>query len=219
MRIFKYLCKTILRVVFLNLVGLMPLAAQSIAFGIKAGAPITDGFVVNDNASNLTNYTFNTQRYTVGPTFEVGLPYHLTFETDALYKRLRYVSFPFGFDSFRGTTNATSWEFPLLIKRYFNTSLHPYGSAGVSIRSISGARTFFTNDQFQTTEAPLELADKRSTGFTTGGGIDLALRRIHFQPEIRYTRWGQANFSSPNGVLSSNLNSIDVLLGVTFRKE
>jgi opacity protein-like surface antigen len=219
MRIFKYFCRTVLRVVFLNLVGLMPVAAQSIAFGIKAGAPITDGFVVNDHASDLTNYSFNTQRYTFGPTFEVSLPYHLTFEADALYKRLRYVSYPFGFDSFRGTTNATSWEFPLLIKHYFKAPLHPYGSGGVSFRNITGAHTLFTNDQFQTTEEPMELTAKTTAGFTTGGGIDLAVGRIHFQPEIRYTRWGQANFSSSNGVLGSNLNSIDVLIGLTFHKE
>jgi len=215
----KYVCPTVLRVVLLNLVGLMPVVAQSIAFGIKAGAPITDGFVVDDHASNLTNYSFNTQRYILGPTFEISLPYHLTVEADALYRRLRYVSYPFGFDSFRGTTSATSWEFPVLIKRYFSTALHPYGNAGVSFRNITSAQTLFTNGQFQTTQEPLELTAKTTAGFTTGGGIDLALGRIHFQPEIRYTRWGQANFSSPNGVLRSNLNSVDALIGVTFRKE
>ena len=43
--------------------------------------------------------------------------------------------------------------------------------------------------------------------------------RFTFQPEIRYTHRGKANFSSSNGVLGSNLNCVDVLVGVTFRKE
>src|SRR5262245_32569904 len=120
MRISHYLCKVTLRVVLLNVLWVTPLAAQSIAFGIRGGAPVTDTFVVDEQASDV-NYSFDTQRYTFGPTFEVGLPYHFTLEGDALYRRLRYVSYPFGFTSFRGTTNATAWDFPILIKRYLNT--------------------------------------------------------------------------------------------------
>jgi opacity protein-like surface antigen len=219
MRIFRHLCKIVSRAVLLNTVALMPVAGQTVDFGIKAGAPITDAFVVKDQAWDLTNYTFNTQRYTFGPTFEFRLPYRFSFEVDGLYKRLRYISYPFGFDSFRGTTTANSWEFPLLIKRYFNTTLHPYGNAGVSFRRISGGNTVFTNGEFQSTEEPLEITSKNNTGFVAGAGVDFAKGRIHFQPEIRYTRWGKANFSSSNGVLRSNLNSVDVLVGVTFRKD
>ena len=150
----------------------MPVAAQTIDFGIKAGVPVTDPFVVNDQASGLTNYTLKTQRYTFGPTLELHLPYSLAVEGDALYKPLRYVSYPFGFDSFSGTTTAESWEFPVLVKRYFGTGLHPYGDAGVSVRQIRGGRTIFTNGQFQTTqEPPFELTSNRSIGFVFGGGL------------------------------------------------
>jgi opacity protein-like surface antigen len=140
-------------------------------------------------------------------------------EVDGLYKRLRYVSYPFGFDSFQGTTAVDSWEFPLLIKRYLNTTLHPYATGGLSWRLISGANTTFTNGQFLDTQEPLELTSRTTTGIAAGAGIDFAKGSIHFQPEVRYTRWTKANISSPNGVLGSRLNSIDVLIGVTFRKE
>jgi opacity protein-like surface antigen len=213
-----HILKIILGTALVNAFGLLPVAAQTIAFGIKAGAPINNAFVVNDQTSDLTNYTFTTQRYTFGPTFEVGLPYRFALEVDALYKRLRYISYPFGFDSFSGTTTANSWEFPLLIKRYFKTKLHPYGNAGVSFRRVSGS-TIFTNGEFQSTEEPSEITSKQNTGFVAGGGVDFAKGRIHFQPEIRYTRWVKANFSSSNSALGSNLNSVDVLVGVTFRKE
>ena len=103
MRFFEHVCKIILGAALLSAVGRMPVAAQTIDFGIKAGVPVTDPFVVNDQASGLTNYIFKTQRYTFGPTLELHLPYSLAVEGDALYKPLRYVSYPFGFDSFSGT--------------------------------------------------------------------------------------------------------------------
>jgi opacity protein-like surface antigen len=196
----------------------LPATAQSIAFGVKAGVPVTDSFVLNNQPITLSTYKFDTQRYTVGPTFQLGLPHNLVFEADALYKRLTYTSFPFGFDTFRATTTASSWEFPLLVKRYFlEGPVHPYGDLGLSIRRVN-ATTDLTNGLFQSTQQPLELAQAWSTGFAAGGGVDVGFGRIHLLPEVRYTRWRRENFSSPDAVLGSNLNSIDVLLGVTFRK-
>ena len=197
----------------------LPVVAQTVSIGIKAGVPVTDAFVLNNQASVLNNYTFNTQRYTIGPTFELRLPHDLAFETDALYKHLTYASNPFGFDTFRATTTATSWEFPLLVKRYFlREPFHPYGDLGVSFRHAGGS-THFTNDVFQSTQEPLELLHPWNTGFAAGGGAGIGIGRlIHVLPEIRYTRWGRENFISSNGVLGSNLNSVDLLIGVTFGK-
>jgi opacity protein-like surface antigen len=192
MRTLKHTCRILLRAVLLNAFGMGPVAGQTIAFGIKAGAPVNDAFVLNDQVSDLTNYSFSTQRYTFGPTVEVGLPYGFTFEGDALYKRLRYVSYPFGFDSFRATTTAGSWEFHSLMKRYFKIALHPYGNAGVAIRHVSGS-TNFTNGEFQSTEEPFETVSETTIGFTAGAGVDFRKGPIHFQPEIRYTRWEREN--------------------------
>jgi opacity protein-like surface antigen len=219
MRIRTHVCRIIIHVALVNAARVMPVAAQTITFGIKVGAPIVEPFVLNDHTSDLNNYTFSTKRYTFGPTVEVSLLYHLSFEGDSLYKRLNYVSYPFGFDSFQATTSADSWEFPLLIKRYFNIGLHPYASGGLSIRHIAGGSTNFTNGEFQSTGEPWEIVARTTIGFAASGGVDLRKGPIHFQPEIRYTHWDKANFRSSNGVLGSNLNSIDVLIGVVFRKE
>ena len=70
----------------------VPAAAQSLSFGVKGGTPITDPFVLTTSPSSLNNYSFTKERYTVGPTFEIGLPFNLAFEADALYRRLDYVS-------------------------------------------------------------------------------------------------------------------------------
>ena len=180
-------CRIIFHVALLNAAGLIPVAAQTITFGIKAGVPITEPFVLNDQTSDLNNYTLSTQRYTFGPTVEVSLPYNFSLEGNALYKRLRYVSYPFGFDSFQATTTAVSWEFPLLIKRYFNVGFHPYGSAGPSIRHIAGGSTNFTNGEFESTGEPWEIVSRTTIGFAASDEVDLRKGPIHFQPEIRYT--------------------------------
>jgi opacity protein-like surface antigen len=192
--------------------------AQRTAIGIKGGLPITDLFQLNNSASSLSNFTLNTPRYTVGPTFELRLPYSLAVEADGLYRRLTYVSNPFGFDTFRAATTANSWEFPVLLKRHlFQAPIHPFGDLGVSLRRVSGS-TNFTNDSFQSTQEPLELIHRWSSGFVAGGGADLRFGVIHVQPEIRYTRWLRENFSSGSGAFKSNLNTTDFLLGVTFNK-
>ena len=36
------------------------------------------------------------------------------------------------------------------------------------------------------------------------------------EPEIRYTRWGAQHFFDVNGLLHSNVNQGEFLLGITF---
>jgi opacity protein-like surface antigen len=201
------------------LLAVMPAAAQSLTFGVKLGVPVTDTFILNNGASSINNYTFDTLRYTVGPTVELGLPLGLTLETDALYKRLRYDSYPFGFDTFRAETTADSWEFPFLLKRRLpRVPLHPHGSLGVSLRHVSGS-TYYTNGEFQSTQEIQELVNTWSTGFAVGGGTEITTGMIHLTPEIRYTRWATEYFRSPNAVLASNRDAVDFLIGVTFHKK
>src|SRR5262245_5023522 len=183
-RIWKFFCGATLGLAILSSLGTGRADAQAIAFGIKAASPISDSFVLNNGGSALNNFTFNTLRYGGGPTFEVGLPFNVAFETDALYKRLTYASNPFGFDTFRATTTANSWEFPLLLKRHlFNSPFHPYGDVGVSLRRVSGS-TNFTNGVFQSTQQPMELVHTWSTGLAAGGGSDIGIGTIHVMPEI-----------------------------------
>ena len=210
--------KSVARVMLL--VGLMDAAAmaQTVSFGGKVGLPISDAFSLNGQASLVNNYTADTRRFTAGPSVEVVLPSRLSIEADALYRRLSYASNPFGFDTFRATTTGNSWEFPVLIKRDVSSvALHPYGALGVSFRRVEGTTTL-SNGTIQSTQDPLELVRRWSTGFVAGGGVQLPLGPIRFLPEIRYTRWANENFSAPSGVLNSNLNAVDFLVGVLFHK-
>ncbi len=213
----RYLRQTVLQITALTVLA-FPAVGQDLSFGVKAGVLVTDPFVLSSSQSSLNNYSFTTQRYTVGPTVELGLPYKLFFEADALYKHLNYVSHPFGFNTFQATTRANSWEFPVLVKRYLlGETIRPFGDVGVSFRHVGGSTTF-SNGTFQATQEPPELGRSWSTGFVAGGGVDLAYGPVHVSPEVRYTRWTKENFTSSNGVLGSNLNSVDILIGLTFQK-
>jgi len=211
--------KSIFCFLIVNAIGTAPLAAQSFSFGVKGGATATDAFVANNQASNPANYSDKTPRYTVGPVFELHLPHDFSFEAEALYQQLRYEYYPFGFQTFRGITTANAWEFPLLAKRYIDTGIHPFIDGGVTFSHVSGSSTTFTNGVFQYTAPAADLSSRKNHGFTVGAGLDYQKGPIHFQPEIRYTRWQNINFQSADGMLSSNQNSIELLFGLTFRKE
>src|SRR5215831_6011172 len=135
----------------------VPAAAQNLSFGVKAGVPVTDPFILGTPTPSINTYTFTTRRYTIGPTFELGLPYKLSFVADALYKQLHYTSNPFGFSTFSATTTASSWEFPLLVKdHFFSGPFRPYGDAGFTFRHVGGS-TAYSIGTLQATQDPVEL--------------------------------------------------------------
>lgn len=47
-------------------------------------------------------------------------------------------------------------------------------------------------------------------------GVDIHALILHLSPEIRYTRWSSQHFLATNGLLESNQNQAEVLLGITF---
>src|SRR5437763_1724058 len=149
----KYVRNTVLRLTILIMLGI-PAAAQTLSVGIKGGTPATDTFVVSNPFGSISNYVPSRTRYTIGPTFELGLPFNLAFEADGLYKRLHYTSNPFGFATFQGATSANSWEFPLLLKaRLLTGMIRPFGDGGVSFRHVGGS-TSFSNSALQITQDP-----------------------------------------------------------------
>src|ERR1044072_9609446 len=102
-----------MRSFFLLLVGAAGLFAQPITFGIKGGVPFTD--FTDAVSSGTFNYTSNTQRYIVGPTAELRLPFGLRVEFDVLYRRFNYNSFiGGGAGRTSSSTSGNGGELPLL---------------------------------------------------------------------------------------------------------
>jgi hypothetical protein len=66
------------------------------------------------------------------------------------------------------------------------------------------------------TSSPAELANTTTRGFVLAGGVDVKALVIHVAPEVRYTRWGARQFIDPAGLINSNQNQAEFLVGITF---
>jgi hypothetical protein len=205
------------------LLFLVPCAfAAPFSFGIKGGVPLTD-FFNTVNSGNFP-YTSTTNRYAIGATAELHLPFSLSVEFDALYRHYNYYSPGFqsnppvvqlqnGYESASGG----AWEFPLLGKyRFRGTLVRPFVDAGVAWDTLSGLGALVCAINCGNTSNPPSLLNSTVTGFVMGGGVDIHALLLHVSPEFRYTRWGAQHFLSPTGALESNQNQAEFLLGITF---
>jgi hypothetical protein len=192
--------------------------AQPISAGLKLGVPLTDFFNTVQNVSaSVPN------RYIVGGTAELRLPAGLSIEGDVLYRHLNYTDRIFTSPALTSTdrTTASSWEFPLLLKfKLPSRIVRPYVDAGVAWDTLSGISDTITQivtptSSTSNTSKPSSLANNTVMGFVIGGGIDVHALVIHISPEIRYTRWADPHFTL-NGVLNSNQNQAEFLVGITF---
>lgn len=169
----------------------VPGYSQFFSLGVKAGVPLTDA--VHGVSDGTTSVFTDTSRWIVGPTAEVRLPFRLSFEVDALYRRQNYTlsgaNFAQGFA-------ANDWQFPFLGKYSFGEgALRPFVDAGVTYRHVSSG------------------IDPNTAGFTLGGGVTLKALFIRLSPEIRYTRFSGVNESGP---IVRAQNQADFLVGFTF---
>jgi hypothetical protein len=170
---------------------------------VKVGLPLTD-FV--NTVSGATSTTTN--RYLVGPTAELHLPFGLGVEIDAIYRHFDYQNIVGSTTTaITHTNSAGDWEFPLLLKYRFPARIaRPYVDAGIAWDRLSGLTTSASN---------LAPAKNTTTGAVVGFGVDVHLLVIHVLPEFRYTRWTSDHFNIAN-VLSSNQNQAEVMVGITF---
>ena len=198
-------------------------SAQPFSYGIKGGLPMNDFLETVRTGSGSASTTTN--RYIVGPTAELRLPFGLGVEADILFRHFNYSSSgTFGalVGNFSSATTANAWEFPLLAKyRFKGKVVHPFVDAGVSWDKLSGLTQTATNlvnrvSSTTTTGNPSELSKSTTRGFVMGGGIDVKVLILHVSPEVRFTRWGDKHFIDPVGLLHSNLSQAEFLVGFTF---
>jgi opacity protein-like surface antigen len=204
----------IMRSLFLLFLGVGTAFCQGpFSFGVRLGVPVTDAF----NTVESSNYTFNTttDRYIVGPTAELHLPFGFGLEVDALYRHLSYTGTGLVGSITSSSVNSGDWEFPLLVKYRFPTKLvRPYIDGGVAWDKLFGL-TDSVKDSIAN-QSPTVVNQNTTAGFVLGAGIDIHIIKIHVMPELRYTRWGSAQFSDPSGLLHSTQNQAEFLVGITF---
>jgi opacity protein-like surface antigen len=217
-----------MRPLLLLLLIATPACSQLFSFGVKGGVPLTDfvNAASGTNPAGFVDFATHTNRYIIGATGELHLPFGLSVEADVLYRHINYQESAMGVDTFTGSsTSGNAWEFPLLGKyRFLRTKLvRPYVDAGVAFDTLQGLsqtvkNTLFSSNTTTTTSSgtPSQLENSTTRGYVFGGGLDIKFLVIHIQPEIRYTRWGAHHFLDPSGLLHSNENQGEFLLGVTF---
>ena len=207
-----------MRPVLLFLLGSISAFAQPFSAGIKAGVPLND--FLNAAGSGTFNYTAPTQRYIVGGMAEVRLPLGLGVEFDALYRRLSYTGSGNLVDVSPATkTTGSNWEFPLLLKyRFHFPVVRPYLDAGVAWDTLAGLKQTVSDSRLSisSTSTPPELKKNGTMGIVVGGGVDIHAVFLHISPEIRFTRWNSTQISDALGLLHSNLNQGEFLVGLTF---
>ena len=211
-----------MRLFFLLLAVSTAAVAQPFSAGLKLGVPLTD--FVNAASSGNTSFSTATNRYIIGLEGELRLPFGLGIELDVLYRHLNYNETANLVDAVAHTgTTSNAWEFPLVAKYRFKAPIvRPYVEAGVAWDTLQGltqtvsAVVVTGSATSSSTSNPSDLQNNTVRGFVMGGGVDIHALLIHVTPEIRYTRWGAKHFFDPTGLLSSNQNQAEFLVGITF---
>jgi hypothetical protein len=198
--------------------------AQRFSFGVKAGVPVTDALPYDNSPYSMVD----TGRWTVGPTAEVRLFSHLSFEADALFRGYRSQSsggsyiLAGGFvllnqavvsGFFRQDTK--EWDFPLLLKYRFQAgTMHPFVDAGLQYAHKSSDLT----TSFSCLAGPdicaaagvaysqhSSSSSVSSLGPAAGVGMEFKFGKVKISPEVRYTK-----------LTRPNANEVTVLAGFTF---
>ena len=205
-------------------------AAQPFTLGVKIGTPASD--FLNTVESQNFNFRSYTNRYLVGPTGEIHLPFGLSVEVDALYRHYNFetvgsLATPGATITNAGSTGA--WEFPVLAKYRFPTKIvRPYLDAGVAWDTLQGFKQAITVVSPIPITAPSNYnqpSHNTTAGFVIGGGLDIHVPFVHVSPEIRFTHWDVAHFTAgtiTSGIFSaatgynSNQNQVEAMVGITF---
>jgi hypothetical protein len=159
---------------------------------------------------------------------DLGLPFGLGVEFDALYHRFDY---EIGNSNFAGSVDererANSWEFPILLKYRLPVPLiKPFVEAGVSPRSISGTiaqsgvNINIMTGQQNAFSGSMKTNWSSSVGAVIGFGVRVGLGRVRLSPELRYTHWTSTpiNVSFGDGPsFQSAQEQIDLMVGIGWK--
>jgi hypothetical protein len=191
----------------LGFVAASMLAAQPISVGVKGGVPITDPFTTS--GSSLLNQIGSGNRWTVGPTVELRLPWRLGVEVDAFYRPLEATA-----PNFAASATANSWTFPVLLKwRILPGPIQPFVGAGPVFDWVSGVNVNPGTLGFN-------VGSNNSVvrgGGTIAGGVEFHAGHVILSPELRFSRYSAENLGSNLGnLLNFNQNQATFLLGISF---
>lgn len=196
------------------------LPGQWLSVGIKCGLPITaTSDAVREEWRYGAQTHFQMKRYALGPIVEIGLPFALRLQAEALFRHARQDLF------FGPAPNAmldqegrrmSIQEVPLLLKRFWSARrLRPFAVAGSTLRRIEDFNIDFiripTFPGFPATRTRFSVSSGEPIryGLTAGGGLSWRLGPAFVEPEVRYTHWTARHWMTTT-------EQVDFLLGLRF---
>lgn len=199
---------------------------QPVAIGVEGGLRTT-----GDVSGDLTP---ESKRYIVGPKLEVRLPWHFSFEFDALYRRVGFTDYLSSccLTSSSSRERLNSWEFPMIVKYRLPglPRLHPFIGTGYSPRLLYGSAASSESYVNPDTGALIYNSGKGpvsypvTQGFVVSGGVEFGARHLLISPEVRYVHWNAdflTDFGSEGpGYYYPNAapqNEMLVLVGIAWR--
>jgi len=190
---------------FLTLLTATTALAQGFSVGVIGGVPFSD--VAKDSIVGAVQSIPKSNNFTVGPAFQVNLPFRLRIEVDALFR-------PYDLDLVFSPTNTIQvrgqqWRFPAMVQYRFGGGLiRPFVGGGVSFAHLSGLASAISTT---VTSGPGQILHHTDASPVLGAGIDVKIPLIRLSGEFRYTRHSVSNISQ-----FSNLNQAEFLLGIHF---
>lgn len=156
-------------------------------------------------------------RVVFGPTIQFHWDRYAV-QLDALYRGygLRSSGNLLGL-GFTSRSTGRTWEFPLLLKRKFNSpevAVRPFLGAGVAMRYLGQTSVLAANDR----SASEQTSTRQLTfGLPLAAGMEFRLQRFRLSPELRYTLWTADNATPIRTQLfDPNYNQFQLLFGFTF---
>lgn len=156
-------------------------------------------------------------RVLIGPTVQFHWDRY-SLQLDALYRGygLRSTGNLLGL-GFTSRSTGRTWEFPLLLKRKFNSPdvpVRPFLGAGIAMRYLGQTSLLSANDQ----SASEQTSTRQLTfGLPLAAGMEFRLQRFRISPELRYTLWTADNATPIRTQLfDPNYNQFQLLFAFTF---
>jgi hypothetical protein len=186
-----------------------------LALGLIGGGQLRDLFKTTLGPTNSLEDTSG--RIVVGPTIQFHWDRYAV-QLDALYRGygLRSSGNLLGL-GFSNRSTGRTWEFPLLLKRKFNSpemAFRPFIGAGIAMRYLGQTSTISANDQSATEQTSTR---QMTFGLPLALGMEFHLHRFRLSPELRYTLWTADNATPIRTQLfDPNYNQFQLLFGFTF---
>jgi hypothetical protein len=190
-------------------------APVPLALGLIGGGQLRD--LLKTTLGPVNSLEDTSGRVIVGPTIQFHWDRYAV-QLDALYRGygLRSSGNLLGL-GFSNRSTGRTWEFPLLLKRKFNSpemAFRPFIGAGIAMRYLGQTSTLSANDQ----SASEQTTTKQLTfGLPLTAGMEFHLNRFRLSPELRYTLWTADNATPIRTQLfDPNYNQFQLLFGFTF---